>query len=143
MRQVLALTLSAVTITSALTLAFAPITLFLRLTAQNYPLFVLVNVMILAFTGFTGLSFLLKGTRRLNELAAADDITQSGTQFVNRTLLVAWVCLFGFVGTQLAWTLRPFFGELDKPFIFFHKVEGNFYLGVLELLAQLLGGGVR
>src|SRR4051794_33412859 len=26
------------------------------------------------------------------------------------TLLYVWILLFGFVGTQLAWTLRPFFG---------------------------------
>ena len=26
-------------------------------------------------------------------------------------LLYIWIMLFGFVGTQLAWTLRPFFGD--------------------------------
>ena len=26
-------------------------------------------------------------------------------------LLYIWILLFGFVGTQLAWTLRPFFGD--------------------------------
>ena len=46
-------------------------------------------------------------------------------------LLLIWVLLYGFVGTQLAWTLRPFHGDPSMPFILFRPVESNFYIGVI------------
>jgi hypothetical protein len=45
--------------------------------------------------------------------------------------------LYGFVGTQLGWTLRPFFGDPDRPFVIFRAIEGNFYLGVIEAIVRL------
>ena len=41
------------------------------------------------------------------------------------TLLYIWIPLFGFVGTQLAWTLRPFFGSPDTEFEVFRNIEGR------------------
>jgi hypothetical protein len=51
-----------------------------------------------------------------------------------------WIVLFGFVGTQLAWTLRPFFGDPGSPFAVFREVGGTFYANVLSTIGQLLGG---
>ncbi|MFB9324153.1 hypothetical protein ACFF2X_42625, partial [Cryptosporangium minutisporangium] len=56
---------------------------------------------------------------------------------VNTRLLYVWVLLFGFVGTQLAWTLRPFIGEPSHPFQLFRDLEGSFYGNVLETLASI------
>jgi hypothetical protein len=53
------------------------------------------------------------------------------------TLLYIWILLFGFVGTQLAWTLRPFFGSPDKPFSLYREIDGNFYAEVFRTLAHL------
>ena len=39
------------------------------------------------------------------------------------TLLYIWILLFGFVGTQLAWTLRPFFGDPGRPFALFRNTR--------------------
>jgi hypothetical protein len=55
-------------------------------------------------------------------------------------LLYIWIVLFGFVGTQLAWTLRPFFGDPGQPFGVFREVGGTFYADVLRTLGDLLGG---
>ena len=55
-------------------------------------------------------------------------------------LLYIWIVLFGFVGTQLAWTLRPFFGDPGSPFAIFREVGGTFYADVLSTIGQLLGG---
>lgn len=55
------------------------------------------------------------------------------------TLLYIWILLFGFVGTQLAWTLRPFFGSPNKPFELFRNVGGTFYADILETIGRLLG----
>lgn len=53
------------------------------------------------------------------------------------TLLYIWIMLFGFVGTQLAWTLRPFFGSPDQDFALFRSIEGNFYAEILRTIAGL------
>ncbi|WP_245871185.1 hypothetical protein [Asanoa hainanensis] len=53
------------------------------------------------------------------------------------TLLYIWILLFGFVGTQLGWTLRPFFGNPDSPFALFREIEGNFYAEIIRTIANL------
>ncbi len=53
------------------------------------------------------------------------------------TLLYVWILLFGFVGTQLAWTLRPFFGSPGQPFGLYRKIDGNFYGEILRTIANL------
>jgi hypothetical protein len=52
-------------------------------------------------------------------------------------LLYVWIVVFGFVGTQLAWTLRPFFGSPGEPFQIFRHIEGNFYVDVVRTLGHL------
>ena len=53
------------------------------------------------------------------------------------TLLYVWILLFGFVGTQLAWTLRPFFGSPGMKFSLYREIDGNFYAEILRSLADL------
>jgi hypothetical protein len=53
------------------------------------------------------------------------------------TLLYIWILLFGFVGTQLAWTLRPFFGSPDKPFSLYRDIDGNFYAEIIRTISHL------
>ncbi|KIR64830.1 hypothetical protein [Micromonospora haikouensis] len=53
------------------------------------------------------------------------------------TLLYVWILLFGFVGTQLAWTLRPFFGSPGEGFALFRSIEGNFYAEIIRTLGNL------
>jgi hypothetical protein len=53
---------------------------------------------------------------RAAELAAGD-------RPASMLLLYIWILLFGFVGTQLAWTLRPFFGSPGQPFELFRDLD--------------------
>jgi hypothetical protein len=53
------------------------------------------------------------------------------------TLLYVWILLFGFVGTQLAWTLRPFFGSPGMKFSLYRDIDGNFYAEILRTLSNL------
>ena len=53
------------------------------------------------------------------------------------TLLYVWILLFGFVGTQLAWTLRPFFGSPGKDFQLFRTIDGNFYVDIVRTIGHL------
>ncbi|MDY7085169.1 MAG: hypothetical protein SYR96_08700 [Actinomycetota bacterium] len=54
------------------------------------------------------------------------------------TLLYIWILLFGFVGTQLAWTLRPFFGSPNMKFSLYRDIDGNFYAEIFRTIADLL-----
>jgi hypothetical protein len=54
-------------------------------------------------------------------------------------LLYIWILLFGFVGTQLAWTLRPFFGNPRASFELFRDLNGTFYGDILSTVGSLLG----
>jgi hypothetical protein len=160
-RQALALALAAITVSSALTLAFAPISIFFLITAKSYQFYKLLNVAILTLTGVVGLRFLVSGVASMNALDPAEhpqaeiaglaelrDMSDAERQqalqpaarprSVNLTLLYIWLMLYGFVGTQLGWTLRPFFGDPDKPFLLFRAVEGNFFGGVIEAIVRLL-----
>jgi hypothetical protein len=52
-------------------------------------------------------------------------------------LLYIWILLFGFVGTQLAWTLRPFFGSPGMKFSLYREIDGNFYAEIFRTLSHL------
>ena len=53
------------------------------------------------------------------------------------TLLYVWILLFGFVGTQLAWTLRPFFGSPGMDYSLYRDIDGNFYAEIFRTLSGL------
>jgi hypothetical protein len=248
-RQALALVLVAITVIATLVLAFAPISLFFLITANQYSFYKLLNVGILTLAALVGLRFLTAGMAALNRhnavraafaKAAAeaaekssegtaqapaatppgaappspDAPTESGAGAVSgsgsgspadppvpvpvgapapapvtpggavvparvvgngvvvqpvpaagktgprvnlpapaksaapvpareadgqasMTLLYVWIMLFGFVGTQLAWTLRPFFGSPGEKFQLFRSIDGNFYVDIVRTLGHL------
>ncbi|MBW4672748.1 MAG: actin-binding WH2 domain-containing protein [Desmonostoc geniculatum HA4340-LM1] len=130
--QHLALVLTAVSVTSVLLFSFAPITLFFLLTTNNYQFLILLNVLIFALTGFIGISSLYQAT----SLVLEQDNEGSNTR---QKILQFWLFLYAFVGSQLGWTLRPFFGTPDSVFQLFREREGNFYLSVIQAISYLLG----
>ncbi|WFF02600.1 hypothetical protein [Micromonospora sp. WMMD964] len=250
-RQSLALVMVAITVTSMLAVAFAPISLFFLITAPDYGFFKLLNVAILTLSALVGLRFLTGGMQVLNDhgllapevakthadayapasvnvpapatpaagsaepapaaapvagqaaepavvsagaaVAAPAGATAAGSSAngavatspapthvpaqstgqpavagfppgavppgygpvqrpwaqppvrrgeptqrpASMTLLYIWILLFGFVGTQLAWTLRPFFGDPGQDFSFFRSIDGNFYAEILRTIANL------
>lgn len=50
-----------------------------------------------------------------------------------------WVILYGLVGAQMGWLLRPFIGSPDLDFQWFRVREGNFFLSIIAHLANLVG----
>jgi len=64
-------------------------------------------------------------------------VRQSEPTPPSMTLLYIWILLFGFVGTQLAWTLRPFFGDPGRPFSLYREIDGNFYAEIFRTLSHL------
>ncbi|HEY9643286.1 MAG TPA: hypothetical protein V6C57_22545, partial [Coleofasciculaceae cyanobacterium] len=68
-------------------------------------------------------------------IAAKED----GLQKTRIRLLKFWLVLYGLVGSQLGWTLRPFFGAPGEPFQLFRTIEGNFYAQVWRSLLTFFG----
>jgi hypothetical protein len=129
-RQTAALIVSALNVTAALSLAFASITLTFWLTVPDYSVFLLLNVGVLALMSWWGLTFLTQGMR----------LVHAGYWGVRRMrMLLFWMFVYAFVGTQMAWALRPFVGSPDAPFELIRESQGTFYTGVFYNLRQLLG----
>jgi len=124
--------LTAVSVISVLLFSFAPITLFFLISTYNYQFFMLLNVAFFAITGFIGIKFLYQGMR----IMAEQDSEGKETRM---SILRFWLILYAFVGTQLAWTLRPFFGMPGSPFVLFRELEGNFYLSLMQAIGEIMG----
>jgi len=67
-------------------------------------------------------------------LAKKDDLYATRVR-----LLKFWLVLYALVGSQLGWTLRPFFGAPEETFQLFRAIEGNFYSTVWRTFLSLLG----
>lgn len=58
-----------------------------------------------------------------------------------KAVFVCWVIVFGLVGAQLGWVLRPFLGDPSMEFAWFRPRESNFFEGVLQAFQALFGFG--
>jgi hypothetical protein len=54
-----------------------------------------------------------------------------------RTIFRIWVIVFGLVGAQMSWVLRPFVGDPHKSFTFFRERESHFFEAVVDALRKL------
>jgi hypothetical protein len=126
--------LSAASVIALLLAGFAPIVLFFITTMnpnKDYAFYLLMDVAVFMTTGIFGVSFLYRAMR-----PAADEADENTK--VRDQILRLWLVLYGFVGSQLGWTLRPFFGA-SETFILFRPREGNFIIGVWMALRNVLG----
>lgn len=133
LNQSLALVLSSITITSVLLLSLAPIAFFFMLTTSGYQFFKLLNVFFFAIAGVMGMALLVRG---MHQLSVSDEAPRSKKRSL---VLYLWIMLFAFVGSQMAWTLRPFVGYPGSNFELVRELGGNFYADILLSLGELLG----
>ena len=132
--QYLALLLASMAMMSVMLFGLAPVTLFFRLSINDYWFFLLLNIVFLGFTGVVGIKFFYSSMINLI------DKENLGQAVKNRyKLITGWLFLFGFVGSQLGWTLRPFVGTPVEPFALFREIESNFYIQVVYIIGKVLG----
>ncbi len=124
------LLLTAVSVIAILLCGFAPVTLFFLITVNDYNFFMLLNVAIFALTGIIGVSFFYHIMK-----PNADNDPEQGVK-VRTNILRFWLVLYGFVGSQLGWTLRPFFGSPGKFELFRHR-EGSLLSAVWNSIRHL------
>ncbi len=128
--QTLALILIPVALNAILLAACSPIALFFAITGSSYNFLKLLHVAIFAFSGAWGMLGLYRG---LYSMCESSDLYPR--QAVR--ILQIWVVIFAFVGTQMAWSLRPFVGSPNMGFQIFREQEGNFYQGVWSSFVEL------
>jgi len=82
--------------------------------------------------GLIGVLFLAQGMRV---------VSRSGTGDMGARLAVVrlWIIVYAFVGSQVAWTLRPFVGAPSMQFELFRQLGGNFYTNIFASIGELLG----
>ncbi|NJL87542.1 MAG: actin-binding WH2 domain-containing protein [Leptolyngbyaceae cyanobacterium SM1_1_3] len=132
-RQYTAMVLTAVSVISVLLFSFAPVSLFFLISVQGYSFFLLLNVAIMGLTGVVGIKLFYDGMRDVAAHQADED------KLRNR-LLKGWLVLYALVGSQLGWTLRPFFGAPSEQFQLFRpEIDGNFYGQVFRMIFQIFG----
>ena len=149
--QSIALALTAITVTSVLLFSFAPITLFFLITSDSYAFFKLLNVLFFTISGWTGVWFLRQG---LHVMAGEGEIEEELEEEqeeqekqiyteepkgrgMRQLVFTMWMLLYAFVGTQMAYTLSPFIGDPNLPFILARHAEGDFYSDVFNSLIML------
>jgi hypothetical protein len=143
----LRLLLAAVAVNLALLASFGPVTAFFTFSTESYAFMVLLNVAFFALAGAVGLAFLRRalgavfvGVEPPPGAAAPAFLPRrdSSPAAKARRVFGAWTLIYGVVGAQMAWILRPFVGTPDLPFSLFRPRESNFFMAVLRALAQLL-----
>ncbi len=128
--------LSAASVIALLLCGFAPVTLFFMITIdpiKDYSFYLLLNVAVFTLTGIFGVSFLYQAMRP-NEEETSPNVK------LRANILRFWLCLYGLVGSQLGWILRPFFGS-PGGFELFREREGNFLWGVWNAVMNILAYG--
>jgi hypothetical protein len=133
LRQSVTIILTAITVTAVLLLSCAPITLFFLITTPSqYQFFKLLNVAIFTVSGFMGIVFLYQGIK-----VVSGPKTEGAN--MRKWVLIMWMFVYAFVGSQMAWTLRPFIGAPGTRFELFRQLGGNFYANILYSIAEILG----
>ena len=132
LKQMTVLFMISVTVMSVMMIAFLPVTLFFTLTTPertfvSYGFTVLLNVLFFFISGVTAVIYLLNGFNRIHG---------ENKKWVPAMMIGSAV--LAFVGTQLAWVLRPYF---HTSLTFVAPPEGNFYIALFNLIARLILGG--
>lgn len=119
-----ALSLRAATLLQASTVAVIggtwsvvalPCSLFLA-NSENYAAAKWLVALVAAFGGLLGMLWFARGFR---------NATSSATRKGGFALLLPYCLLYGLVGMQLAWSLRPFIGSPSLGFTLFRSMGGN------------------
>jgi hypothetical protein len=122
--------LTAITVIAVLLCGFAPVSLFFLLTVSDKFFFLLLNVAVFSLTGILGVSFLYKMMKPIDHDDTAPNV------HLRTNILRFWLGLYGFVGTQLGWTMRPFFAT-GKTFQWLRPQEDSFFHAILESIRHV------
>ncbi len=102
-------------------IAFTPLMLFFIHTAPDYGFITVLTIVISGFAGYFGIISILSNFSKFHK-----------NEIWNPSLIIGSFIII-FVGTQLAWTLRPFFHVSEG---FTRPVSGNFYVALVRIISD-------
>jgi len=138
--ETLRLLLVGITLNLALLASFGPITGFFTLSTDSYPFMIVLNVIFFAAGGVAGVIFIYRALGIILEAEPAAGSAQFQKAALRaRRIFYAWAIIYGVVGAQMGWILRPFIGSPELPFQFFRERESNFFEAFFGALRELLG----
>ena len=159
--SVLRLLVASLGVTMAVLASLGPIVAFFSASTTSYAFMILLNVAVYGVSGLLGLTFLLRTLHRLvtardelpapaptevEEVVGEDKVISPGALEPlgdrvlgrhERVVFRCWVVVFGIVGAQMGWVLRPFIGSPDLPFAWFRPRESNVFEAILGALGNL------
>jgi hypothetical protein len=144
---------------TAMLASLGPIVAFFSLTTTSYPFMILLNVTVCAVAGLFGMRFLYQTMHRLTALIYPQEVQPVAVTAAPgedptllpptralrsepaqvRTVFVLWMVVFGLVGAQMSWILRPFLGQPNAEFGWFRPRTSNFFESVFQSLRALFG----
>lgn len=162
--SLLRLLIASMGVMLAVLASFGTIIAFFSFTTTSYSFMVFLNVAFCAAAGGLGLVFLLQTLQRISvalrqttppapapeplaEGSLAEPETPSPLDALEghvlgrhvKKVFNIWVIVFGLVGAQMSWVLRPFIGDPNQPFSWFRPKGSNFFEAVGTVISNLLG----
>jgi hypothetical protein len=154
--DLLRLVICALGVLLAVLASLAPIVAFFSITTTSYGFVVLLNVAVFTVAGGFGMNFLHRTLVRLASRPPAIHPTEPvdveppaveppraarvpAPPVESNRVFYVWMAVFGLVGAQMGWVLRPFIGSPEVPFTWFRPREASFLEGVIRSLRSLFG----
>lgn len=130
----------------AVAASVGPILGFFTISTSSYVFIVLLNVLLLGVAGAVGCASLVQRIRAATVAEAVAAGEASGDRGgpvldIGLRVLVVWIAVFGVVGLQMAWVMRPFIGAPGEPFALFRGTESHVFSAIGRALARLVGIG--
>ncbi len=129
--QMFSVILSGFVLTASIMISFATIVIFFMVTGDNYSFIKLLHVAVIILSGLFGMRTIIEALKFSCE--KKNIYPKIGVQ-----VFKFWIVILAFVGAQLSWTLRPFIGDKNLPFVMIRAQEGNFYKALIMSLENLL-----
>lgn len=149
LRATLKLMLTAIVVHTAVLAGLAPVFAFFAASTNSYPFMLLLNVVFFVIGGLFGLGTLQRAATLAvptnvvvprvegGEPGSAPPRSQHAPENQAHRLLTTWSLVYGVVGAQMAWLLRPFVGTPDLAFTLFRPREDNVFVGIVRVLKDL------
>lgn len=162
----LRLLVGSIVVSVTVAASMGPILGFFTVSTTSYAFMILLNVVLLGIGGTVGLGFLLHTLRRLAGRSSPVPPVSAGkpadsqaettpercpgpietlpvvipeqTLGETKSIFKIWVIIYGLVGAQMGWLLRPFIGSPDMAFTWLRPRSGNFFLALVHQIQKLL-----
>jgi hypothetical protein len=138
-RDTLRLLVAAIAVNLGVLASFGPVTAFFTVSTDSYTFMILLNVLFFTVAGAVGLGFLnravgavfpaepLRGAHQDGDAAVAERAAEHAARDRARRIFRVWLLLYGVVGAQMGWILRPFIGNPHLPFQMFRARWSNVF----------------